>query len=199
MFLIFSMKTFLDQKQLQKMRVKFHDFALIRREIIKASGDALHLCKRAIFALHREQMGEAEEKITAAEKIFRDLHTRYKKHPYGSEGSYKAAIEEYVEAKLFHQFIKHKKIGVVTTFPISDEDYLAGLCDLPGELYRYAIVSATNHKSEVVAECLELSSQILGELIEFNLTSYLRTKLDQAKQAAHKLEIVVYEVSLRQR
>ena len=42
------------------------------------------------------------------------------------------------------------------------------------------------------------AGDIIGELIEFNLTSYLRTKLDQAKQAVHKLEQVVYEVSIRE-
>ncbi len=181
------------------MRTKFHDFALIRREIIKSTGDSLHLSKRAIFALHRGEEQEAREKIAGAEKILRDLHSRYKKHPFNLEGSYKAAIEEYVEAKLFHQFVQGKKIGAITTFPIHDGDYIAGLCDLPGELYRYAIVAATKNDTKTVADCLEFSSQILSELIEFNLTSYLRTKLDQAKQAAHKLEIVVYEVSLRQR
>jgi predicted translin family RNA/ssDNA-binding protein len=43
-----------------------------------------------------------------------------------------------------------------------------------------------------------LASDIIGELIEFNLTSYLRNKFDQAKSAAQKLEQVVYEVSLRE-
>ena len=31
-----------------------------------------------------------------------------------------------------------------------------------------------------------MAQEIIGELIEFNLTSYLRTKLDQAKQAIYK-------------
>ena len=42
-----------------------------------------------------------------------------------------------------------------------------------------------------------MAQEIMGELIEFDLTSYLRTKFDQAKQAVRKLEEVVYEVSLR--
>jgi len=50
---------------------------------------------------------------------------------------------------------------------------------------------------EMVKKCSQLSNDIIGELIEFNLTSYLRTKFDQAKQANQKLEYVVYELSLK--
>ena len=42
-----------------------------------------------------------------------------------------------------------------------------------------------------------MAQEIIGELIEFNLTSYLRNKFDQAKGAVRKIEHVVYEVSLR--
>lgn len=190
----------LDQKHLQTLREEFHNSALIRRDIIKYSGDALHFSKRAIFALHREELAEGEEKIAEAEKMFREMQSKYKKYSFiEEEGSYRAAIEEYVEAKLFHQFVTKGKIGKVTTFHIDGESYLAGLCDLPGELYRYAIRAATGNDLKTVAKCMELSSEILGELIEFNLTSYLRNKFDQAKQAVHKLEIVMYEVNLRNR
>ena len=45
--------------------------------------------------------------------------------------------------------------------------------------------------------CKDAASDIIGELIEFNLTSYLRNKFDQAKSAVHKLEFIEYEVRLR--
>mgnify|MGYP006427846915 FL=1 len=49
----------------------------------------------------------------------------------------------------------------------------------------------------MVEQCTAMGNEIVGELIEFNFTKYLRTKFDQAKQAVHKLEIVQYELSLR--
>ena len=52
-------------------------------------------------------------------------------------------------------------------------------------------------KAGHVKKCVEMGQEIIGELIEFNLTSYLRTKFDQAKRAAQKLEYVDYELSLR--
>ncbi len=43
-----------------------------------------------------------------------------------------------------------------------------------------------------------MAQDITGELIEFNLTSYLRNKFDQAKSAVQKIEKVVYELSLKE-
>ena len=76
--------------------------------------------------------------------------------------------------------------------------YIAGLADVPGEMLRYAVMSATNKDFKMVEKCVEAGSEIVGEMIEFNLTSYLRTKFDQAKGAVRKLEQVQYEVSLRE-
>ncbi len=182
----------------KKMKKNLHDYALKRREIIRESGDALHHAKRAIFSMHRDNMAEAEGKIKEAEAIFKRLHTKFKNNSKAlNEGSYKAAVEEYVEASLFHQFLTKGKIDEIKSFVIDPDIYLAGLCDVPGELYRYAIKAATARNVEMVKKCSQMAGDIIGELIEFNLTSYLRTKFDQAKQANQKIEKVVYELSLR--
>ncbi len=99
---------------------------------------------------------------------------------------------------MFFQFLKTGKIGKVTGINISPESYAAGLCDVPGELYRYAIKAATERDIEMVKKCAAVAQEITGELIEFNLTKYLRNKFDQAKSAVQKLERVVYEVSLKE-
>lgn len=190
----------LQKNHIKKLRASLLGYATKHREVIKQSGDALHSSKRAIFALHRDNKKEAENKLKEAEKIFKNLQKKYKSETkvFG-EGSYKAGIEEYVEAVLFMQFVSTGKIGEVKGVQITADSYIAGLCDLPGELYRYAIKAATNHDIKMVKKCSEMSNEIVGELIEFNLTSYLRNKFDQAKQANHKLENVVYEVSLREK
>ena len=185
---------------LQKLRTDIHAYALKRRDIIKQSDDALHHAKRSIFAMHRGNMTEAKEKLVMVEAMLKGLFVTYKKEPrFTDEGAFKAALEEYVEAVLFYQFITTGSIGPVKKLPIEAESYLSGLCDVPGELYRYAIKAATAGDSSVVQQCADMANEIIGELIEFNLTSYLRTKFDQAKQAAHKLEQVVYEVAIRGR
>jgi len=188
----------LQKTYIETVRQHLLDYAAKRREVIKTTGDALHHAKRAIFALQRDDRDEAQAKLKDVEAIFKTLNQTYKKNPLVlAEGSYAAALEEYVEAKLLYGFLTTGKIGPIRELPVPDESYVAGLCDVPGELYRYAIKSATERDYAMAKKCAEMASEIIGELIEFNLTSYLRTKFDQAKQALHKLEQVVYEVSLR--
>ncbi len=188
----------LQKLYLTKIKKNLHTYHTKRGEVIGESNNALHHAKRAIFALHRDNKKEAVEKIKMVEKVLLGINKKYKSTPkILNEGSYKAALEEYVEAKCFFEFLETGKIGEIKTLPIPEEIYLAGLCDVPGELYRYAIKSATNKDIKTTKKCAEMAQEIIGELIEFNLTSYLRTKFDQAKGAVNKLENVVYELSLR--
>lgn len=188
----------LNKKYLSQLRKELHEYALQRQEVIRMSNEAIYNAKRAIFDLHRDNLKEAELKLKKAEGLIAGLNKKHKSAPEVlEEGAYKAALEEFVEAKLFYDFFTTGKIGEINCLPVSFESYLAGLCDVPGELLRYAIKSATNRDIKMVKKCAEMAQEIIGELIEFDLTSYLRTKFDQAKQAVRKLEEVVYEVSLR--
>ncbi len=189
----------LNKGNLNKIKTNLHAYHKRRGDVIGRANEALHHAKRAIFALHRDNEKEAVEKIKLVEGIFKDLNKKYKKdEDIKKEGAYKAGLEEYVEAKLFYQFITTGKIGEIKDLPIDGEIYLAGMCDVPGELYRYAIKAATNKDVKTAKKCSEMGQEIIGELIQFNLTSYLRTKFDQAKGAVNKLESVVYELSLRE-
>jgi predicted translin family RNA/ssDNA-binding protein len=188
----------LQKSYLTRIKKNLHSYHTKRGEVIGMSNNALHHAKRAIFALHRDNKKEAVEKIKMVEKILLGINKKYKSTPkILNEGSYKAALEEYVEAKCFFDFLETGRIGEIKNLPIPEEVYLAGLCDVPGELYRYAIKSATAKDIETTKKCAEMAQEIIGELIEFNLTSYLRTKFDQAKGAVQKLQIIVYELSLR--
>lgn len=187
----------LDKKLLAGMRARALAYAGERREVIKLAGDAQHLAKRSIFALHRGDTAEAGEKLATAEKALLGLAKRYQRVPaLLAEGSHQAALEEFVEAQLFYQFVTTGKMSGLKKLKVPDEVFVAGLCDVPGELYRYAIRAATARDFATVKQCAAAADEIIGELVEFNLTSYLRNKFDQAKQALHKLEQVVYETSL---
>lgn len=188
----------LNKSYVNNLRSQFLSYALVRRDIIKMSDDALHHSKRAIFALHRDDREEAKMKLDGARDILKKLRATYRKEPKAwDEGAYRASVEEFVEATLFYQFLATGKIGEVKDIPVDGESYLSGLCDVPGELYRYAIKAATKKDIAMVKKCAEAGEEIVGELIEFNLTSYLRNKFDQAKQAVQKLEQIVYETAIR--
>jgi predicted translin family RNA/ssDNA-binding protein len=188
----------LDTKFFEKIRNDLLSYAEKRREVIKDCGDAQHLAKKAIFALQRDDASEAHNSLKQAEKILVNLHKKHEKvDGIFDEGSYKAALEEFVEARLFHLAISGKKIGECSEIKVDSDTYIGGLADVPGELLRYAIKSATEKKFDVAKDCYKIAEEIINEMVDMNLTGYNRQKFDQAKQALHKLQQVVYEVSLR--
>jgi predicted translin family RNA/ssDNA-binding protein len=188
----------LDKKYFNQVREELLGYAVKRRGVIKDAGDAQHMAKKAIFAMQRDGAKEANDLLVQAEKILIDLNEKNKKEPgIFEEGSYKAALEEYIEAYLFHQYLEKKMIGKLSKIKVDPDIFISGLCDVPGELLRYAIKSATERNYEEVKRCRLVADEIIGELIDMNLTGYNRQKFDQAKQALNKLEQVLYEVSLR--
>ena len=96
----------LDKKYLNSIKKNLLQYAEVRREVIKSSDDALHNAKRAIFAMHRDNMKEAEEKLANSKNLLSSLLKKYAKYSeVTEEGSFKAGLEEYVEASLFYQFL----------------------------------------------------------------------------------------------
>jgi predicted translin family RNA/ssDNA-binding protein len=113
------------------------------------------------------------------------------------EGAYNAGLEEYTEAYLFRQFLVGEELSEVKKISVKPNIFVGGLADVPGELYRYAIKSATVRDVVMVKKCQSVSEEIIKAMLDMNLTGYNRQKFDQAKQALSKIEKVVYELSLR--
>lgn len=188
----------LNKKVFIALKKDYTYFNKNRREIIGWSSDALHKSKIAIFTMHRGQIEEAGQILVGVEKTLSSLEPVFKKSPgLRYEGSYKAAIEEYTEAKLFYKIITENKLSPITEVKIDFDSYLAGLCDTTGELVRLAIKEATANNIKEVERLKDVITDIMGELVEFNLTAYLRTKYDQARGNLRKIEQMVYEIKLR--
>ena len=190
----------LNQKLLQKFKKQHDLYAKERDVLIKTSQDILRKSKQAIFALHREDRVWAEKLITEAETEFKKLEKKFAKNmALRFEGSYKAALEEYVEAKLFFNYLKNKTITEIKGVEVSMDAYLGGLSDLTGELSRKAVYLATHGHDKEVEQIKKAVEQIISSLIQLNLTGYLRTKYDQAKNNLRKIEEVLYDVTLKRR
>lgn len=187
----------LDKKYLNVIRQDLLSYAQKRREVIKTAGDAQHLSKKAIFALQRDDK-DGVKVLTQAGQLLLGLKKKYKgDKEIFDEGSFRAALEEYTEASLFEQYLSGKTLGKIKGIDIDSDTFIGGLCDVPGELLRYAIKSATARKFDEVKKCCVVAEEIIGELVDMDLTGYNRQKFDQAKGALNKLEQVVYEVSLK--
>ncbi|MBN2884362.1 hypothetical protein JXE04_00325 [Patescibacteria group bacterium] len=168
-----------------------------RRQIISRSNDVLFQAKKTIFALQREELKEGEEKIKAMEDLLKKMEKDFGFIRLREEGAYHAAAEEYVEAKTFAAIISDKNITEIKGIKLGYDSYLGGFCDLIGEMVRYATNRAAKGKYETVAEMKEKGEAIMSNLLDFDLTGYLRTKYDQARGHLRKLEQMAYEIRLR--
>ncbi|MFZ4648610.1 MAG: translin family protein [Patescibacteria group bacterium] len=168
-----------------------------RRQIISLSNNVLFHSKKAIFALHRNDLKIADEKLLEMENELLSLEKKFTIKRIEEEGAYRAAVEEYTEAKLLSFAIKGEKIDKIKKLKLSTDAYLGGICDLLGELVRVATNEAAAGNFKRVTEVKELSENIMDQLIDFDMTGYLRTKYDQARGHLRKLEQMAYEIKLR--
>ncbi len=113
------------------------------------------------------------------------------------EGAYKASVEEYVEAKMFNNFLAGKKVDKFPKAKIDYDSYLAGISDLTGEMVRMAVNQASRKNFKEVEKIKQAIGDILAELVAFDMTGYLRTKYDQAKTNLRKIEQIDYEIKIR--
>lgn len=168
-----------------------------RRQIINSSNNILFKSKKAIFAIQKNKLKEAGLSLVEIEEEIISLEKKFKATRLNKEGSFKAAAEEYLEAKILLQIISNKKISQVETLKLSYESYLGGVCDAVGELVRYATNQAAKGKFSQVAKIKTKAEKIMEALADFDMTGYLRTKYDQARNHLRKLEQMAYEIKLR--
>ena len=187
----------INKKFVHQLKKKYDEHESERRQIISLSNVVLHDSKRVIFSLHRGDAQVADLSLTEIEKILINLEKKFSYSRLAQEGSYKAGVEEYVEAKMFNKLLKGEKVDIIKGITIDVEGYLGGICDLVGELVRQAIKMATVGKLTEVEKIRKIADDIMAELVEFDMRGYMRTKYDQAKGHLRKIEQINYEINLR--
>ena len=187
----------INKKFIQSLKKEHEENNSERRQIISLSNIILHDSKRVIFSLHREDIEKAKASLDEIEKILIKLEKKFGYKRIMVEGSYRAAVEEYVEAKTFYLVIKGKKIDKFKNIKIAYDGYLGGICDLTGELVRRATNQAAKGNTKEVTRIKLIINDIMAELVEFNMTGYMRTKYDQARGGLRKIEQMDYDIKIR--
>ena len=187
----------INKKFIEQLKKDYRNQENERRQIISLSNDVLFHSKKAIFALHRNDIKIADAKLKDMETTLLQLEKKFGIKRIEEEGAYRAAIEEYVEAKLLSMVIKGEKIDRVKTLKLDNDAYLGGICDLLGELVRKATNEAAAGNFGEVEKLKKFASDMMDQLIDFDMTGYLRTKYDQARGHLRKLEQMAYEIKLR--
>ncbi len=114
------------------------------------------------------------------------------------EGSYKAAKEEYAEAKLFRQFLLNGKFAKIDEARIDTESYIGGLADATGEIVRYCLRQVTLGNASVLPVCQDAVEMVNEYMLDLDLTGHLRSKFDQVKRNLRRLEEMSYDLAIRE-
>jgi len=182
----------------EKIRQDIQAYDTKREELIKKSRDVLKLSKRLIYAVHRDEMEDAaklQQDIEREKQALVEITKHDTKLLY--EGSYKVAIQEYVEAMLYFFFVKD---GELIDLDVTSIHYILGLADLPGELNRRAVYLAGKGKVDEVVKIKDTVDMLYGELLKFDLReNEARRKVDAVKYELRKLEDLVLNLKLRER
>jgi len=187
----------LDKKDLESIKLKIDAFEQQRDKVIRISRDVVKLSKKTIYALHRKDMRSAGKAVSEMKTVFKNLATIVKHPKLLSSGSYKVAVQEYVEALCFYELMKNNKIPTNTRLKLDPEFYLMGLIDLTGELVRKAINSAIKEDYKTAVNLKNLVSELYDELLLFDFAGgELRKKFDSIKYDLKKLDDLVLNLKL---
>jgi len=187
----------LNKKFFWKLKKDYDQKADERRQIISLANVILHDSKRVIFSLHRDDIEKAEKSLAEIEVSLKQLEKKFGYARLIQEGAYNACAEEYVEAKMFFNIMSGKKIDKIADISLSVDAYLGGISDTTGELVRLATNQAAKGKFNEVEKINNIITDVMAEMVEFDITGYLRTKYDQAKGNLRKVEQIMYDISIR--
>jgi predicted translin family RNA/ssDNA-binding protein len=171
-----------------------------REKVIKQSRVVLRCAKRFIYAVHR---GETTAKLhTELASEFKKLNAIGAKTDGHAnlvrEGAYSEAAQEYVEACVYHDYVKKKTIRTAKQLGVTVENYLLGVCDVSGELVRKAVNAVINDNISETLEIEKFVDDMYAQMLTFNFRNgHLRKKVDGMKYAVRKLQDVIYDIKIK--
>ncbi len=187
----------LNKSEFNQIREEMGKLDMKREEIIQTSRVVINLSKQVIYAVQRNDLKDA---ASAIKKIKENVN-KLRKVNIATDTSINAvAFQEYVEAIAFYEFVKNGQVPTRASLGVSAEDYLAGLCDLTGELVRKAIYDVIHKKFGEAEIIKELVHDIYGEFLKLHLRNgELRKKSDSIKWNLKKLEEVMYDIAIHKK
>lgn len=189
----------IDKKEFSEIKSLMEKDEETREEIISSSRDMIRLSKKLIYSLHRKDMDAAKKMRSEIGKQILQIREIAEKCPkFSYSGIYSVAVQEYVEALTYYEFMFNKRIPGYKELGVEYEEYLLGLCDLTGELERRAVHSTVAGEYKDVLLIKEVVEEIYDEFLMFDLrNSELRKKSDSIKWNLKKIEEILYDLKLK--
>jgi predicted translin family RNA/ssDNA-binding protein len=173
----------------------FQAFEISRRKALRLSDDLRIESKSAIGWILKEDEKKATEHLKNAKKIYKDLRNLLKKTPYlYSVGGVHIGTEEYVEAQLLADYLEGKALSPLTSLEVNHQDYICGLCDMSGELLRYARKHPEQMK-KIQEDLQSLYQTCLAMVVTRN--GAIRKKLEDLERNERRMEEMIFQWELK--
>ena len=166
--------------------------------IQKLSNNIRAKSKKAIALLRRDKVKESKEIIKEVEKIFRLINKIIKKNrDLINQNFYREAVEEYIEAITFYNFLTKSKRKIPDFVEAGPEEIISGTCDFTGELVRRAITVGNLENLRQLLIFKKTIEKIAEELTEVGFRGKLRHKYDEVERNLRKIEDIIYDIKLK--
>lgn len=173
----------------------YQQFEKDRRRGLQLSDQLRIEAKSAIGFLLKEMNRDAEEKLKSAKKIYAELKKLLKDCPYlYTIGGVDVGTEEYVEAQLLADYLKKKPLSTLESLGVDHEAYICGLCDMSGELLRYARKNPKDMKA-ILKDLEDLYQACIGIIITRN--NAIRKKLEDLERNMMRMEEMIFQYDLK--
>lgn len=167
-------------------------------EIQKISNEIRALSKKAIALLRRDNTEESKKIIGEIENFFRLVNKTIKRNKgLANQSFYKEAVEEYIEAITFYNFLAKPNKEVPKFVEAKPEEIIAGICDFTGELLRRAITIASVENFKQIGEYKKIIENIAEQLTKIGFRGKLRQKYDEVERNLSKIEDIIYDIKLK--
>ncbi len=180
------------------------EYEKARESVIRVSREYLTASKSIIFLCHENKLDEALRQLSLLTKNMiaseRDLKKALlkaqKTFSLYEEGSWNSAVEEYLEAWFFCQFLKIGKLAAPKINPPA-HIYIGALSDFTGEVVRRAVLKGADKDVKTLEKYRKVIAEVVAFMMPLYLTGQNRQKFDQAKRNLKSVEEILYEVKIR--
>ena len=167
-------------------------------ETQKLSNKIRTTSKKAIALLRRDNAKESKKIIKESEDIFKLINKIIKKNrSLVNQSFYREAVEEYIEAITFYNFLTKSKKEVPDFIEVEAEQIISGTCDFTGELVRRATTIASVENFEQLLSYKKIIENIAEQLTRIGFRGKLRRKYDEVERNLRKIEDILYDIKLK--
>ena len=172
---------------------------------LKSGGEARRIAneirvdsKKTIALSRRDNFKEAKNLFKNINNNFKNFNKIVKQESWILyEGFYTEAIEEYIEAVYFYEFLNNNKINIPKYVKTMPEHIIAGVCDFTGELVRKSVNLADKKNLKLLESFYKVIDKIAEDLTRVGFRGKLRQKYDEVERNLRRMEQILYDIKLK--